>query len=331
MTPSQIYPDPDPDPPPSYAEATGTNDTRRHTLTTTITPVYSLRNTISASTSIASMFPQVFSLYSRGSRHYVIGISQDVPLYAVSTHSFLSSRPDVIIHNGVSLDTLPLATIVHEPFSRSASITLPARPGSRHPATRELLESVGAFTRILRFGIETTAAAAGRGRREYFEWRHSSGAEVEALEGRPHSGWKLVRVPLSPVPVPIPLMTTAALRDTAVPIAPRPRSMRKNKSSGGNINNYSHDNQSDSHSLLGYNSSNSGSSSSSGRKEVVAVCAGTGMWSVTKVLYFRFLGAGADGSLGDRWAIMAVASALAIWNRDRRSRSAAPAVISAGF
>ncbi|KAI1297356.1 hypothetical protein F5Y03DRAFT_369674 [Xylaria venustula] len=228
----------------------------------------------------------------------------------------------------ISTTALPLATIVHEPFSRSASITLPARPGSRHPATRELLESVGAFTRILRFGIETTAGR-GRGRREYFEWRHSSGAEVEALEGRPYSGWKLVRVPLTPVPIPMTLMATA-LRDTAIPISPRPRPRKRNKSSGNNVNNHSHDNQSDTHPLLGYNNSG-GSSSSGGGKEVVAVCAGTGMSSVTKVLHFRFLGAGADGSLGDRWAIMAVASALTIWNRDRRSRSAVPAAASAGF
>ncbi|KAI1354207.1 hypothetical protein F5Y01DRAFT_274521 [Xylaria sp. FL0043] len=69
---------------------------------------------------------------------------------------------------------------------------------------------------------------------------------------------------------------------------------------------------------------------SSDGKEVVAVCAGASL-SVSKVLRFRFLGTGADGSLGARWAIMAVASALAIWNRDRRSRSGGLTYASAGF
>ncbi|KAK5631311.1 hypothetical protein RRF57_007025 [Xylaria bambusicola] len=66
---------------------------------------------------------------------------------------------------------------------------------------------------------------------------------------------------------------------------------------------------------------------SSDGKEVVAVWSEVS-WSLTKVLRFRFLSTGADGSLGDRWAVMAVASALAIWHRDRRSRSVTG---SAGF
>ncbi|KAI0395957.1 hypothetical protein F5Y17DRAFT_421345 [Xylariaceae sp. FL0594] len=69
-------------------------------------------------------------------------------------------------------------------------------------------------------------------------------------------------------------------------------------------------------------------SRSSDGREVVAVFAGAGMSTmppsssaqhgINKALRFRFLGTGADGSMGDRWAIMAVATALAIWNRDRR-------------
>lgn len=70
---------------------------------------------------------------------------------------------------------------------------------------------------------------------------------------------------------------------------------------------------------------------SSDGREIVAVWAGAGMASVSKVLRFRFLGTGADGSLGDRWAIMAVASALAIWNRDRRSNGNGVDPISTPF
>ncbi|TGJ87314.1 hypothetical protein E0Z10_g1425 [Xylaria hypoxylon] len=266
------------DPPPSYEEATGANQgtSRRHTAASTssavLSPLYS-------GGSIGPIFPQAFSVYSQVPRLYIIGESQNFPLYAVSIHSSLSPRPDVVIHNGLSQNMPSLATVDHEPFSRSASITLPARPDSRFPVAREPLESVGAFTRIMSFSIETTLSGRSR---EHFEWRHSSGVEVEALGGR-HSGWKLVRV------------SSPALQIRA----------------------------------LAKKHSNTLGQSSDG-KEVVAVWAGTSM-SISKVLRFRFIGSGADGSLGERWAVMAVASALAIWNRDRRSRSSSSATVSAGF
>ncbi|KAI0910997.1 hypothetical protein F4823DRAFT_587699 [Ustulina deusta] len=201
-----------------------------------------------------------------------------------------------LIHIINSSATVPaLATVDHEPFSRSASITLPARPGSRFPAAHEPLGCVGALSRVMGFSIET--AASGRAR-EHFEWRHSSGVEVEALGGR-HSGWKLVRVSLPAVMM------------------------------GPTYNNNNNNNNNSNTSASSFppprkHSSGSGSGNvvgqSSDGKEVVAVWSGVSM-SLSKVLRFRFLGSGADGSLGDRWAVMAVASALAIWNRDRRSRS----------
>lgn len=58
---------------------------------------------------------------------------------------------------------------------------------------------------------------------------------------------------------------------------------------------------------------------SSDGRAIVAVWAGTGIFA-SRVLRFRFLDAGADGGLGRRWAVMAVASALAIWHRERRVR-----------
>ncbi|KAI1740645.1 hypothetical protein F4680DRAFT_418744 [Xylaria scruposa] len=251
------------DPPPSYAEATGaaTNlddpaDTR--TNTTSLDPeIYSRSG--------GHIFPPAFCVYCQSTRHYIIGESHYLPLYAVSTHSSLSSKPDLVLYSGASEDTPPLAFVDHEPFSRSAGITLPARrQGSpSFPASHELLESGGPFTRTLSFDIET---AASDGRREHFEWRHSSGVEIEALGGR-HSGWKLVRL--------------------------SPPGMSKRRNNRGN------------NSTLG---------------EVVAVWVATGMF-MARVLRFQFLGSGADGSLGERWAVMAVASALAIWNRDLRVRN----------
>ncbi|KAI0853675.1 hypothetical protein F5Y00DRAFT_269098 [Daldinia vernicosa] len=54
-------------------------------------------------------------------------------------------------------------------------------------------------------------------------------------------------------------------------------------------------------------------------REVVAVWAWANM-SLTKKLRFRFLGSGASGVLGERWAVMAVATALWVWERERRAR-----------
>ncbi|RWA03323.1 hypothetical protein EKO27_g11782 [Xylaria grammica] len=88
------------DPPPSYAEATASS-TRRHTAASTssaaLNPIYSHGST--------PMFPRAFAVYTQSPRHYVLGESQSAPRYAVSTHSSLSSRPDVVIHSGVSQDS----------------------------------------------------------------------------------------------------------------------------------------------------------------------------------------------------------------------------------
>ncbi|KAI1438684.1 hypothetical protein GGR50DRAFT_375799 [Xylaria sp. CBS 124048] len=265
-------------PPPSYVEATGANredsdDIRRHsTSSAAFNPVHT------RSTPAQQIFPPAFSVYVDSPRHYVLGEKRVKPLYAISTYSTLSATPDLMIHRGAWIDTPVMAAIQYEPLSRSASITLPPRPGSRLAAAHERLDAVGAFTRVMSFSIETSLSS---GAREHFEWRHSSGIEVEALGGR-HSGWKLVRV--SPPPV------------------------------------Y----------RLGRKHNNALGGHSSDGREVVAVWSGPIMF-MNKVLRFRFLGSGADGCLGERWAIMAVASALAIWNRDRRSRNNLAAAASAGF
>lgn len=61
-----------------------------------------------------------------------------------------------------------------------------------------------------------------------------------------------------------------------------------------------------------------GSQSRDGR-EVVAVWADARM-SLSKILNFRFVGTGATGGLGERWAVMAVITALRIWDRERKAR-----------
>jgi hypothetical protein len=54
--------------------------------------------------------------------------------------------------------------------------------------------------------------------------------------------------------------------------------------------------------------------------EVVAVFT-TGTVSLTKKFCFKFIGAGENGSLGERWAVMAVISAMAIWEKERRKKN----------
>lgn len=48
-------------------------------------------------------------------------------------------------------------------------------------------------------------------------------------------------------------------------------------------------------------------------KEMVAVWAPYAGWSLTKAFTFQFLGSGASGELGERWATMAVITALRLW------------------
>ncbi|KAI0013335.1 hypothetical protein F4779DRAFT_447444 [Xylariaceae sp. FL0662B] len=72
-----------------------------------------------------------------------------------------------------------------------------------------------------------------------------------------------------------------------------------------------------------------GGSRSSDGKEVVAVWSWATM-SLTKVLRFEFLGAGAAGALGERWAVMAVISALSMWDHERRARNSSAAAGGGG-
>ncbi|KAF2815330.1 uncharacterized protein BDZ99DRAFT_516065 [Mytilinidion resinicola] len=60
-------------------------------------------------------------------------------------------------------------------------------------------------------------------------------------------------------------------------------------------------------------------------REVVAVWADNGKLSMDKVGKFQFLGRGATGELGERWAIMAVASVLRIWQVTYAATAAAVA------
>ncbi|KAI1388805.1 uncharacterized protein F4822DRAFT_429423 [Hypoxylon trugodes] len=211
---------------------------------------------------VPRQFPTAFCMYTESrwsQRHWMLGEHQANPLYAVSLHSGLSGQPDVVLHSGPNEKLPPFAGAKRDGWGGAAKITFPTGLGSQE--TVEKMEKGGSLTHpTFSFSIEV-----GPGMwRETFEWRHTSGAAVKALDGQ-RSGWKLVR-------------------------------------------------------LAGGGGAGFGATSSDG-KEVVAVWAWASA-SLTKVFKFQFLSSGANGALGDRWAIMAVITALKIWDRQRREKNA---------
>ncbi|KAI1105007.1 hypothetical protein F4804DRAFT_341382 [Jackrogersella minutella] len=243
-------------------------------------PPYSANDTaaappapLPAQQQIKRQFPPAFSMYresSWGQRHYMLGEHQAAPLYAVELHSGWSGQPDIVLHSGPDGGRAPLAAVERSAWGTSALVTLPPLVPRQAQRAQEKMEASGGFGHpAFTFSVETGPAA----RREVFEWRHSSGNAVKALNGR-GSGWKLVRL----------------ATDAPSGIA----------GEGGAFV--------------------TGGATAGDGKEVVAVwCWASG--SLTKKLKFQFLGSGVNGVLGERWSIMAVMTALRIWDRERRQRN----------
>ncbi|KAI5925849.1 hypothetical protein F4810DRAFT_658515 [Camillea tinctor] len=62
--------------------------------------------------------------------------------------------------------------------------------------------------------------------------------------------------------------------------------------------------------------------STSDGKEVVAVWTHNASWSMKKAFKFQFIGSGATGVLGDRWAAAVLVSAIRMWWVETQSRAA---------
>jgi hypothetical protein len=133
---------------------------------------------------------------------------------------------------------------------------------------------------------------------EMFEWRRSRGNEVKQL-GASRRGWKLVRL--------------------------------------GSSNREQYRSDEDDESLPSYSSEDGKgeradsavASGAIGDDEVVAVWARTGcLTSLHDVGEFAFVGSGAGGELGQRFAVMAVMTALCIWQKAVRDEATAGAVTS---
>lgn len=149
-------------------------------------------------------FPLTFNMYLDSrcgrQRRYVIGEHQPTPLYAVTTHP----PSNLVLHSGPGDDSPPLAAIYQSQYGSTSTVTLPPldvlpAPDNARIATLLKIEGGGSFSPTYTFTLETGGAGSHL---EAFQWRHSSGAEVRALDDRGNGhGWKLVRLaPDAPAP-----------------------------------------------------------------------------------------------------------------------------------
>lgn len=138
-------------------------------------------------------FPPSFNLYRRGgfSRIHTIGVHQDQPLYAVYPHGGFSSEPDLVLHNGPSETSPPLATLLFDSWHRQMEVALPPLRGAN---SEETVRLPGFAHQVFEFKVHVNKPGEqGALVYEAFEWRRSRGDAVGQLGGRSY-GWKLVRL-----------------------------------------------------------------------------------------------------------------------------------------
>ncbi|KAI1652163.1 uncharacterized protein F4817DRAFT_363080 [Daldinia loculata] len=234
---------------------------------------------------IPRQFPPAFNMYIETRRHYHIGEHQSTPLYAVTlspSFFFSSSRPDVVLHSGPGDQTPPLAVVARtgREHNLTVTVTLPPAPAPGSQAPRRAEERV-----------ETPGFLGGGTFSFVVEVGPGLGGRREMFEWRRSRGGAVEALGGRMSGWKLVRMRTDA-----------PSGLGGGGGGGGR----------------GTATFAGGARAGDGR-EVVAVWAWANM-SLTKKLRFRFLGSGASGVLGERWAVMAVATALWIWERERRSR-----------
>lgn len=224
------------------------------------------------------VFPAKFTIFGpRGeSRRHLLGISRDLPLYAISRRDAKADndKADVVLHNGLSRKDAVLSwckfiwpTDLSDMASRAKTwrVRLPPSSGETDPSLE--IVSAGIHWKdqkrpVFRFSIETDIFRDGDIQREEFEWRCSNNDGIRALLDGQSRGWKLVR------------MTEDVLTANIV----TPKGVWPKSSEG---------------------------------KETVAVCSGN-VEGGTKDWVFAFVGTGKSGMLGERWEVMAVMTSLLI-------------------
>ncbi|KAK6825101.1 hypothetical protein PG989_013156 [Apiospora arundinis] len=288
-------------PPPPYTEGEGNEASSSSRPASAVSAAAQKVPPPAPATTAYRQFPAAFNLYHQKSKSgrslvYTLGEHDSEPLYTLTIHSGVSGNPSLVLHNGPDPAAPALATADKEPgeetfankiTGKASIITLPALPNFGRPTTEEPLEThvtisgAGyAFSLEVQRGVlgaitgnddstndndkKDADKASEQWTRERFEWRHSRGSEVKALD-RLNSGWKLVRI-----------------HSEADGVGGTRRARDQGASSDG--------------------------------KELVAVFAEVSGWSTSKVVKFKFLGSGATGEMGTRWSVMAVMTALRIWD-----------------
>lgn len=136
-------------------------------------------------------FPKEFGFYKASSlgSDMVIALTGDDPnpLFYISVHGGLSSKPKIVLHSNRYPSSPPLATADYHTYTSTIDIGLAAT--SSYRAERHSLEKTGVFSSGRAFSV----TLAGSNVSESFEWKRSQGREVASLHGRGH-GEKLVRI-----------------------------------------------------------------------------------------------------------------------------------------
>ncbi|KAI0838012.1 hypothetical protein F5Y06DRAFT_269569 [Hypoxylon sp. FL0890] len=228
-------------------------------------------------------FPQSLNAYlpkAGFSKTFYLGEHADQPVFAVTMHSGLTSKPLLELHSGPKGSDPIIATANNEKRWSSGRTTviqiLPgaisslsgadSASGSSPESSQETQKIIMKQTNILKNVTYPFSIEVGLGKDlhvENFEWRGSRGGEVQGLD-KYTRGYKLVRLG------------------------------REGAGEGGE------------------RSTRAANTTSDG-KEVVAVFAHNTSWSMNKVFKFQFLESGATGVLGDRFALIALMTALKIW------------------
>ncbi|KAI0138200.1 hypothetical protein F4776DRAFT_82173 [Hypoxylon sp. NC0597] len=269
--------------PPPYS----TVDTGAQRVTYPPAPSYeAVPGASSSASSIAGVnkrFPQSINAYFQKagfSKTFHLGEHADQPLFAVTMHSGLTSKPLLELHSGPKDSDPIIATANNEKRWSSGRTTvvqiLPtafsslgvgeSSSGSSTAPSQEAEKIIMKQTNLLKNVTYPFSVEVGLGkdlRVENFEWRGSRGGEVQDLD-KYTRGYKLVRL--------------------------------------GSVG-----------TGQGGERSTRAANVTSDGKEVVAVFAQNTSWSMNKVFKFQFLESGATGVLGDRFALAALMSALKIW------------------
>ncbi|ROW13987.1 hypothetical protein VPNG_04098 [Cytospora leucostoma] len=236
-------------------------------------------------------FPPSFNLYRDAfpsRRSFFLGEHQADPLYAVTAWTGWSSRANLVLHNGAAEDAPPLATVSYDPWGRRMDVSLPPPPS----------QTTASIASIANAPISIQVPTAARQKfvfRVDIPWPHSAvagGGQQQQRSRKESFEWRRSSSP------------------AVAGLGGRSQGWKLVRLSGEVP---PHDPSALAAAVLGSGPRSGGDDGC----EVVAVCAQAVM-SMTKLWKFAFLGTGVSGALGERWAVMAVVTGLAIWDQESR-------------